>query len=135
MRSEREVVRADPTHEEQQSLWLLILGPTIWAAHFLVSYISAAVWCARFAADQRLAWMPGFVLTMTVAALAGIALVARVGWQRHSHGGGRHKAPHDADTPDDRHRFLGFATLLLALLSAVATAFVGGTAFFFEDCR
>ena len=33
--------------------------------------------------------------------------------------------PHDDDTPEDRHRFLGFAALLLSALSAVAVIYAG----------
>jgi hypothetical protein len=43
--------------------------------------------------------------------------------------------PHDFDTPGDRHRFLGFATVLLAGLSAVATLFAAVVVLYFEDCR
>jgi hypothetical protein len=43
--------------------------------------------------------------------------------------------PHDHDTPADRHRFLGFATFLLGLLSALATIFTALVAIFFQDCR
>ena len=31
------------------SLWLLTFGPGIWAVHFLLCYVTAAVWCARVA--------------------------------------------------------------------------------------
>jgi hypothetical protein len=64
--------------------------------------------------------------------LAAIAWNARVGWRRYRH---ESAATQHADTPPDRHRFLGFATLLLAGLSFVAVAFVAGAAFSFEDCR
>ncbi|MGB7839915.1 MAG: hypothetical protein WBL40_17580 [Terrimicrobiaceae bacterium] len=37
------------THEKRQSLWLLMISPTIWAAHFLLCYLTAAIWCAKFA--------------------------------------------------------------------------------------
>ena len=39
----------DETHESRQSLWLLIVSPSMWAAHFLPCYITAAVWCEKFA--------------------------------------------------------------------------------------
>ena len=69
----------------------------------------------------------------TVAALAGIGLNGWGGWRRHRRGSST--TTHDFDTPADRHRFLGFATLLLAALSFVATVFVALVALFFENCQ
>jgi hypothetical protein len=43
--------------------------------------------------------------------------------------------PHDDDTPEDRRSFMGFATLLLCGLSAVAVVFVALPARFLEVCR
>jgi hypothetical protein len=73
------------------------------------------------------------IAVYTVFALFGIAAVARVGYRRHQYGGA--SAPHDLDTPEDRHRFLGFATLLLAGLSATATVYVALTAVFIGSCN
>lgn len=124
----------DETHESRQSLWLLIVSPTIWAAHFLLSYITAAVWCAKFAGrDGSLGGVRTAIGIYTAVALVGIAVNAWGGWRRHRHGS--ETSSHDFDTPADRHRFLGFATLLLAALSFVATIFVAIVALFFEDCR
>jgi len=124
----------DETHESRQSLWLLIVSPTIWAAHFLLSYITAAVWCAKFAGrDGSLGGVRVAIAIYTAVALVGIALNGWGGLRRHRHGS--ETTSHDFDTPADRHRFLGFATLLLAALSFVATIFVAIVALFFEDCR
>jgi len=43
--------------------------------------------------------------------------------------------PHDADTPEDRHRFLGFATLLLSGLSAVAVIYTALVVVVFRSCH
>ena len=51
------------------------------------------------------------------------------------HTAGLQRMPHDFDTPGDRHRFLGFATVLLAGLSAVATLFAALVVLYFKDCR
>jgi hypothetical protein len=124
----------DETHESRQNLWLLIVSPTIWAAHFLLSYITAAVWCAKFAGrDGSLGGARVAIAIYTAVALVGIALNGWGGWRRHRHGS--ETTTHDFDTPADRHRFLGFATLLLAVMSFVATIFVAIVALFFEDCR
>jgi hypothetical protein len=59
-------------------------------------------------------------------------LVGWSGYRRHRHG--TETPPHDADTSGDRHRFLGFATMLLAGLSAIATLFVAMAALYFDHC-
>ena len=51
------------TSEKHQSLWLLTASPTIWAAHFLLSYATAAIWCAKIAG-------PGGSLTTVRVAIA-----------------------------------------------------------------
>ena len=120
--------------EDKESLWLLIVSPTIWAAHFLVSYITAAVWCAKYAARfDSLTPVRWAIAIYTVLALIGIAWNGRSGLRRHRFGS--ESLPHDFDTPGDRHRFLGFATVLLAGLSAVATLFAALVVLYFEDCR
>jgi hypothetical protein len=120
--------------ERDESLWILTISPTIWTAHFLLSYISAAIWCAKIAGrnggleEIRLA-----VAGYTVVALIGIIIVGWRGFSRHTIGSTT--GPHDFDTPESRHRFLGFATLLLSVLSAVATAFVALAAVFIGSCH
>jgi len=121
-----------PEHKER--LWIIAVSPAVWAVHFLASYVTAAVWCAKVAgrdgllADARVA-----IAVYTVLALAGIGVAGWRGYRRHSFGGAT--PPHDYDTPEDRHRFLGFAALLLSGLSAVAVVYVALTAVFFETCR
>lgn len=120
------------THESNQSLWLLVVSPAIWAAHFLASYVTAAVYCAKFApADGSLTPVRWAIAAYTVAAFVGIAITAWFGWRRQRYG-----TPEDVhiDTPLVRHRFLGTATLLLSMLSAVATLYTAMTAVFLGDC-
>jgi hypothetical protein len=122
------------THESNQTLWLLAASPLIWAAHFLASYILAAVWCAKYAGrDGSLESVRVTVAVLTVLALAGIGVVGWLGYRRHTYGDAG--PPHDFDTPQDRHRFLGFATVLLSALSAVATLYVALAAVFMETCH
>ena len=33
--------------KEVETLWTLFTAPVVWAAHFLVCYVLAAVWCAK----------------------------------------------------------------------------------------
>lgn len=126
--------RQEAPSEEKENLWRLIVSPAIWAGHFMLSYITAAVWCAKFAAPdgslQPVRWAVAFY---TLLALTGILRNARSGLRRHRFGD--ESLPHDFDTPGDRHRFLGFATVLLAGLSAVAVLFAAVAVFYFHDCR
>ncbi|HXG68820.1 MAG TPA: hypothetical protein VNO70_27225 [Blastocatellia bacterium] len=119
--------------EKNQSLWLLIASPTIWAAHFLLSYGTAAVWCAKVVGPGgSLTTVRVAIAVYTVLALVGIGMIGWDGYRRHSYGG--ETVPHDADTPEDRHRFLGFATLLLSALSAVAVIYAALAAVFIGRC-
>jgi len=104
---------AEPRH----SLWLLAASPAIWAAHFLLS-----LWTVRVA-----------ILVYTVAALAAIVGIGYVGFASHRLGSA--SLPHDDDTPQDRRRFLGFATFLLSGLSAVAVIYAALVAVYIETCQ
>lgn len=120
--------------ERPLHLWGLAAAPTVWALHFLLSYGTAAVWCAKVAGrDASLAGARVAIAAYTVAALAAIGAVGWSGLRRHRLDG--EPAPHDDDTPQDRHRFLGLATALLAALSAVATLYSALAVAFFRSCR
>jgi hypothetical protein len=120
-------------HEEKESLWLLIVSPVLWSLHFLLCYITAAIWCAKRGGDASLLTVRIAIAVYTLLAIAGIAWNGWGGYRRHRLGKG--KLPHDFDSPADRHRFLGFATLLLALLSGVATLYAALVAVFFWNCH
>jgi hypothetical protein len=127
-------VRVPPRPLDKGSLWLLTIAPTIWAAHLLLSYVTGAVWCARFAnPGGSLGSVPTAVAWYTVVALIGILAVGLEGFRRHRFG--TEANTRDLDSPEDRHRFLGFATLLLAGISAVAVIYAAMAATFFESCR
>ena len=128
------VGRADDTREGNQSLWLLAAAPVVWAAHFALSYATVAVWCAKVAGrDGSLGPARAAVAAYTVVALAAIGAIAHHARGRYRYGGARE--PDDADTAAGRHRFLGFAGLLLAGLSAVATLFAALAAVFIRSCQ
>lgn len=123
----------DEIRERNQSLMLLTVSPLVWAAHFLLSYVTAAIYCAKLVGEgHSLYWVRIAIAVLTIAALAAIAVVGRIGYKRHSFG--RETIPHDEDTPEDRHRFLGLATVLLSALSAVATLYVALAAVFIGTC-
>lgn len=122
------------TTSDHYSLWLLTIGPTIWGAHLLLSYLTAAVWCAKFIRfGESLAGVRGAIVWYTAIALAGIAVVGWEGFRRHSYG--TEATTHDLDSREDRHRFVGFATLLLSGLSAVGVLYAALAAQYFETCR
>jgi hypothetical protein len=120
-------------HEENESLWLLLTAPIIWAAHFLLCYGTAAVWCAKVAGYAgQLGATRMAIAVYTAMALAAIATIGWIGYRRHSFGSG--DLPHDDDSPEDRHRFMGFATFLLACLSGVAVIYASLVAVFIDTC-
>jgi hypothetical protein len=120
--------------ESRQRLWI-VPGPlVVWAAHFMLCYITAALWCGRVAGrlgplgTARLA-----IVAYTIAALVMVMAIGWLGYRAHTLGSG--EPPHDADSPEDRHRFLGFASLLISGLSAVAIAYSAMTVVFIESCQ
>lgn len=120
--------------ESLESLWHLTLAPLVWVMHFLACYLTSAIWCAKFAATSdspnTLRWAIGLY---TVIALLLIGGVGRIGYRRDRARRSLY-GPHDSDTHEDRHSFIGFAMLLLAGLSAIATIYVGMVAVFVEGC-
>jgi hypothetical protein len=120
--------------EKNQSLWLLTGSPVIWAAHFMLSYVTASIWCAKLTGLHQTLWQVRIaIMIYTALALIGIGFIGWVGYRRHSHG--EASLPHDADTPEDRHRFLGFATLLLSGLSGVAVIYAALVVVFIRSCH
>jgi hypothetical protein len=122
-------------HVPGESLWAMIVAPTIWAVHFLACYLLAAIFCAKAAAPSAdfgtlRWWIAGFTC-VALAAIGGCAIQAF----RLGHFMEGKAAPHDADTIEDRRRFLAYATLLLSGLSFVATLFVALPAVFVASCR
>ena len=118
--------------EDPGGLWALVASPVAWAAHFLLSYVTAAIWCAKFPEPGTFGTVRAAIAGYTVAALAVVAWVGWQGYVRHRAGG--EPPPHGRDTPEDRARFLGFATLLLSGLSAVAILYAALTLVFFRSC-
>jgi hypothetical protein len=125
---------SEQTREERESLWRLAAPPGIWAAHLLASYCTAAIYCEKFAArGDPLGAARVAIAAYTVVSLATIAFVGLRGYQRHRYGDSTR--PRDFDSPADRHRFLGFATFLLAGISAVAVVYQALAAVFIGSCR
>jgi hypothetical protein len=119
--------------EDRSTLWVLTFSPAIWAVHFLVSYSAGAIWCGVVAGREgslgpvRLA-----ILGSAVLAIVAIALIGRRAWRSYRHW--NNPAEQHADTAEARHRFLGFATVLLSILSAIAVIYVAAATLFVRGC-
>lgn len=118
--------------EENQSLWLLVAAPSLWALHFLASYVAGAIYCGAPSRGGEIGALRLVILAAGVVAALGIGLTARVGWRMYKFDGS--PPPFDRDTPEDRHRFLGVATLLLSALSLVATSYTCLGVLFVPSC-
>lgn len=120
--------------ESRQRLWM-VPGPlVVWAAHFTVSYITAALWCGRMVARTgSLSSARAAIGVYTLVSLAVIVWIGWLGYRAHGHGG--EPPPHDADSPQDRHRFIGLAALLVAGLAAVAVLYSAVAVSLVETCE
>jgi hypothetical protein len=120
--------------ERPSYLLLLAASPTVWAAHFLLSYCTAAVWCEKFAGENGTLGAAGVAIwAFTAVALAAIVGIGWHAWRRHRYGDS--ELPHDFDSPADRHRFLGFACALLSGFSAVAVLYSALAVVLVGSCR
>jgi hypothetical protein len=118
-----------------ESLWWLALPPAIWIAHLLASYLTAAIYCAKAGSEHAsLSGVRWAIAAYTLVALCASGAAAWRGLRNHRWGGGG-EAPHDFDSPGDRHRFLGFTSLLLSGLALLGIVFVALPIFFTETCR
>jgi hypothetical protein len=117
--------------KEVETLWTLFTAPVVWAAHFLVCYVLAAVWCAK-RGDLGFGVVQTGIGVATLAAVAMILLSAWLAWRQW--GFGTYDPPHDDPTSHDRRRFQGFATLLLSGLSLVAVLYVALPLLFIDGC-
>ena len=111
------------------TLWVLIVPPTAWAAHFLFSYLWAAISCAKTGSFASVPWL---YVAGTGLALVVIALSGWLGWKQSRTPGD--PPPHEESTEIDRLRFLATATLLLAALSFVGVVFTALPVVFLRQC-
>lgn len=116
--------------ERHDSLWWVAAAPGIWAAHFLASYATVAIWCAKLGAAAPLGAARVAVFAYTAVALAGVAVVAWRGKRSYAAPG----ASTDSDSSLSRHRFIGFTLLSLSGLSAVAVVYETFAAVFIGSC-
>lgn len=121
--------------EERDSLWMITLGPLVWAVHFVAAYAGAAVWCSKVVdgVGSLLPWRIG-IAVLTCLALGIIAWLAWRAWQQwdplpefdstHSHG-----------TAEDRHKFLGHSAFLLCGAAFIGVVYAAIPAIFIASCR
>lgn len=120
--------------EDDENLWSLAAPLLVWAVHFLGSYVTAAIWCAKVdSLDAPLTTVRIAIASYTVVALVVVGVLGWRGYRRQRSGGST--VPRDADEPVGRHRFLGFSSMLLAGLSAVAILYAALVPLFIGSCR
>lgn len=120
--------------KEVESLWTLFTAPVVWAVHFFVCYVGAAIFCAKrdwWTFD--FGWVRAGIGIATVLALAMIVMSAWLAWRQW--GFGTHDPPHNRPTAHDRRTFQGFATLLLSGLSFVAVVYTALPALVIAECN
>jgi hypothetical protein len=121
--------------ERVESLWWLGAAPLIWALHFLLSYGTAAIVCAKLAGQDGAFGAARLAIALyTAVALASLGSLAWRGWKRQR-SYAREQDAHENDTALDRHRFIGFAALLLSGLSGLAVVYAALAALLIESCR
>lgn len=124
----------EQVREEHESLWWLAAAPLIWAAHLLASYCTAAVYCQKL--SSRGAPLGSARIAIALYSLLALGALIALGVRSYRRQrfddtlGTQHR-----DTPEDRHRFLGFATLLLASIAGLAVLYQSLPALFIGSCR
>jgi hypothetical protein len=120
--------------ESEDSLWWVAAAPGVWAAHFMLSYATAAVWCAKQGSQAPLSLARAAIAVFTVVGVTALGFVAWRGLRNYHRS--RDAEPRtDVDTSLARHQFLGFTLLSLAGLSAVAIVYQALAAVFIGSCR
>ncbi|MGV6874183.1 hypothetical protein ACUSIJ_16035 [Pseudochelatococcus sp. B33] len=117
---------------ERGSLWRITLPPLVWAGHFLLCYVAAAIWCAKVGDAGGLTFLR---LGIGAATLAALGLIVGLGLRSARQWGPDDSVSGNVHRPESRHRFLGHAALLLSIISFVAVVYVAMPAVFIESCR
>ena len=128
---------------DRGGLWPLIAAPTAWLLHFLACYVVAAIVCAKAGAGAPLGDARVALWVCTAVALGAIAVAGAWGWRRLRGGAfprdptaSLHSSPPgDGPAVAARRRFLGFATFLLCVLSAIAVVYTALAFVVIGTCR
>lgn len=129
---EREVRRETGTGTD---LWRVIVAPSVWAVHFLACYVWAAVHCEKAGRTATLDPARTGILVLTALALLFIAVNTIRLWRTWARSLTEDDLDFEHNTPEERHRFLHHAALMLSVLSAVAVVYVAIPALLVETCR
>lgn len=116
-------------------LWRVIISPSIWALHFLVCYVAAAINCEKLGRDAPLGDVRVLVIGVTVLALGGIFWSTLGLWRVHERSLTDNDFEYEHNTPEERHRFLTHVALMLSVLSAIAVIYVAIPMIYLETCR
>jgi hypothetical protein len=116
-------------------LWSVIIAPSIWAIHFLVCYVGAAIYCQKLGRDAELGDIRLLVLGATAVALVGIGWSTLRLWRVRGRSLTDNDFEYEHDTPEERHRFLSHVALMLCVLSAVAVIYVTIPMLYLSTCR
>lgn len=120
--------------EEADSLWRIVLAPTLWVAHFLISYVATAIVCARYPGPESIASLRVGIAVLTLFCLVGILIIGWRSWQRWGFADDRVHVQ-DRPTEEHRHEFLGHASFLLSIVSFIGVCYVAMPAVFLGTCR
>jgi hypothetical protein len=127
---------------ERDSLFSLIAGPLVWAAHFLSLYVFTAIACAQGFVEGELFGLGvvpvvGGAITLVAVLLILDALV--LSWRRWRgrpfDGEAPPLPPHDSNDIASRRRFMAYAGLLLSGIALIATIWETLPILFFASCR
>lgn len=112
---------------------MLVLGPLLWALHFVVVYGVTGVVCAKIEAPDALVVLRVVIGAATVVAMACIIFVGVKSWRQWSYLDG-YDHEHEMPVGEHRHEFLGHAAFLLSVLSALAVLYTAMPAVFIGTC-
>lgn len=124
---------AEEIDREAGSLWHILFGPLVWAAHFALSYAATAVLCAKTGATDLTLFRLVVVLG-GVAALVMLAWLAWRGWRQWVEFQ-EDESSRLAESAAERHAFLGRAAFLLVIVSAVGVIYTALPILMLESCR
>ena len=116
-------------------LWRLVTAPVIWALHFLFCYVWVAVYCEKAGRGAPLDEPRVAVIVATIVALGLIGWSTRRLWRVRGRSLTDNDFEFEHNTPEERHRFLSHAGLMLCVLSAVAVVYVAIPALYLATCR
>jgi hypothetical protein len=112
-------------------LWGIVVSPVIWFLHFLACYVIVAVRCGKFPASSG----SGLAVVLSALTVLAIIAIAASAIRNQSHARGHSGADHPEDSGAEARRFLGFTTVLLAMVSGVAVVFSAMTLAMLPGCR